>query len=473
MSVASAKFIYFILAGLIFFHLCKPAIGRRIILALMNIGFILTYEHRPLFLLPLFLFLLISYLFTFSIRKIPTKALVTSTISALVVIFIVLKKYALIPDALTLNFSYTVLGLSYILFRVIHVIFDSFSNELEAPITPLSFFNYTCSFLTLISGPIQRYEDFYEQTSNIDQVKVPREEIYRSANRIINGLFKVLILSNLFQNLFDYFLKLSSHNALYFSLTCMLYLWEIYFNFSGYMDIVIGAGVFFGFNLPENFNEPFKSKNMLDLWTRWHITLSEWFKMYLFNPLLTFFIRKFPKPSFTPYLGVLTFFFTFFVMGLWHGTTSIFLFYGFFLGFSISANKLFQIFLKERLTKANHSKLQKNIIYRYLCNAFTIGIFSLALTCLWNSMGSLFVLSKQLGVTGILSSVILTSLIHLSVTILLILPQKISDWWALKKESLNKNDYLLPLIFSTKAYLILVIFTALTSNVQKFIYETF
>src|SRR5262250_2889257 len=98
------------------------------------------------------------------------------------------------------------------------------------------------------------------------------------------------------------------------------------------MDVVIGIGRFYGFRLPENFDRPFAAGNFLEFWTRWHITLSNWFKVYVFNPGLRALAARVETPRAMPYLGVLAYFVTFLLMGVWHGSTRAFVIYGLLLG---------------------------------------------------------------------------------------------------------------------------------------------
>jgi D-alanyl-lipoteichoic acid acyltransferase DltB (MBOAT superfamily) len=163
------------------------------------------------------------------------------------------------------------------------------------------------------------------------------------------------------------------------------------------MDIVIGTGKLFGFDLPENFNKPLSSKNFLDFWSRWHITLSEWFKFYLFNPALKFLVTSDARPSRSPYYGVMAYFVTFLVMGIWHGTTSIFIIYGLFLGFGVGVNKLYEVSLRKHLGKKTCKKLQGNFLYSSLARNATLAYFTVSLTCLWVDSHQLFEIISKLG----------------------------------------------------------------------------
>src|SRR4029077_2686093 len=137
----------------------------------------------------------------------------------------------------------------------------------------------------------------------------------------------------------------------------------LYFNFSGYTDIVIGIAGFLRLRLPENFNRPFSSTNFIDFWGRWHITLSAWLKTYVFNPLTKVLMKRFPSAKAQPVIGVVAFFVTFFLIGVWHGQTPAFLIFGVLLGTGVSVNKLFQILMDKWLGHSAYKQLASNSIY--------------------------------------------------------------------------------------------------------------
>jgi D-alanyl-lipoteichoic acid acyltransferase DltB (MBOAT superfamily) len=146
---------------------------------------------------------------------------------------------------------------------------------------------------------------------------------------------------------------------------------------------VIGLGILCGFQLPENFNRPYLAQNFLDLWSRWHITLSEWFKFYLFNPVLKTLAERWPSPKLIPYFGAVAFFITFTIMGIWHGSTPIFLIYGAALGIGAAGNKLFQIYAVSRLGKKRYRALSERAWYRHFSRGATLAFFTVGVACVW------------------------------------------------------------------------------------------
>jgi len=157
----------------------------------------------------------------------------------------------------------------------------------------------------------------------------------------------------------------------------------LYCNFSGYIDIVIAIARLLRLQLPENFNRPFSAASFLDFWSRWHITLSNWFKSYVYNPLLMTLMRRISSLAWEPFLGVFCFFITFFLVGIWHGRTSEFLVYGLLQGGGISINKLWQIALGRWLGRKGYKSLAANPVYTAFARGLTFSWFSFTLFWLW------------------------------------------------------------------------------------------
>jgi len=149
------------------------------------------------------------------------------------------------------------------------------------------------------------------------------------------------------------------------------------------MDIAIAAGLTTGVRLPENFERPLLSRNFLDVWSRWHITLSEWFKFYVFNPSLKAMLERGPAPSVAPWLAAIAFFLTFFIMGVWHGRTTAMVSYGLVLGAGVSVNKLYQVWMAKRLGKKRHAALNARPGYQLASRSLAIAYFVSALVFLW------------------------------------------------------------------------------------------
>jgi alginate O-acetyltransferase complex protein AlgI len=197
------------------------------------------------------------------------------------------------------------------------------SQQETAPPSVLRYINYTTLFLTFVSGPIQRWQDHDAQMQS-PPVEASNLQLERGVARAALGYLYIVVCDRLAVREYPFFsdhfkLYLTAHSWLsatvYLAATASLFLLHLYLNFAGYMNVVIGIGVLAGLRLPENFNSPFRTANFVELWSRWHITLSEWFKIYLFNPLLKAMGRRWGDTVPMAYLGAISFFITFAVMG--------------------------------------------------------------------------------------------------------------------------------------------------------------
>jgi hypothetical protein len=157
----------------------------------------------------------------------------------------------------------------------------------------------------------------------------------------------------------------------------------IFFNFSGYMGIVIGIGRLFGQRLPENFDSPFLAKNFLDFWNRWHITVSQWFKTYVFNNLVRFLCRRWDRPALMPYFGVAGYFIVFFLLGIWHDWGHCFVLLGLLQGLGVSVNKLWEVELRKRLGPQRHAALVNKTWYQMWARAMALGYFTMSTIPAW------------------------------------------------------------------------------------------
>jgi alginate O-acetyltransferase complex protein AlgI len=115
--------------------------------------------------------------------------------------------------------------------------------------------------------------------------------------------------------------------------------------------------------LPENFDRPFSASSVIDFWNRWHITLSNWLKTYVFNPLLVALMRRISSVALQPFLAVFCFFVTFFLIGLWHGRTSEFIVFGVVTGGGMSINKLWQMGLARAVGRKGYRELANHPLY--------------------------------------------------------------------------------------------------------------
>lgn len=402
---ASLPFLGFSLAVVLAYNASRSSGWRQSVLLLANVAFLATFSLGIRAYLPFAAFLLLGYLGVQLIRRYPRQAFVP-VLMATIIGFVWLKKYAFVPSFTFLHIAYLTVGLSYIFFRVLHLMIDTHSGELPGRIGLASYLNYTTNFTTLVSGPIQLYPDFKAMPGLSGDSRLSFTVVAAALERILRGVLKTnvlaLVASTLQHRAIDVLLT-TPHAMTKVTAGAMvfaLYPIFLYCNFSGYIDIVIGIGNLLGFKLPENFNRPFSALNFIDFWSRWHITLSQWLKTYVFNPMMLSLMRRFPSIALEPVWAVLAFFVTFFLIGVWHGQTSEFLFFGVLQGLGVSVNKLYQIVVTRKLGRAGYKRLAANPAYRAGCRGLTFTWFAFTLIWFWSNWQQIHALYSRLGLPG-------------------------------------------------------------------------
>ena len=404
MSLTSPGFVAFAALSIILLRILPGGGWRQGTLLCLDAAFLYSQTVALLPLVPLIGFVLLGYVAVIAAERRRARHGLGLLVLGMVAIFVWLKRYPLVSALPTFGFAFTVVGLSYMLFRILHLVIDVGQGSLNRP-RFVTYLNYVFNFLCLLSGPIARLEDFEPQV----RVRPPLptwREVDAAAQRILRGYVMVAVLAAIATNFVD-ILKPEfaaalihgdvTHGVRVFALLTGTYLFNLYVNFSGYMEIVIGIGALAGLTLPENFNSPFLSKNFLDLWSRWHITLSNWLKFYLFNAVLKALGERFGTRSNMAYLGAIAFFVTFVVMGIWHGTTYIFFVYGLFLGAGVTVNRLWQIFVPQWFGKDDYKNLQQRQWYFQLSRAATLSYLAVALSSFWITDEQAVALSRPAG----------------------------------------------------------------------------
>jgi alginate O-acetyltransferase complex protein AlgI len=216
------------------------------------------------------------------------------------------------------------IGISFFTFHALSYVTDVYRRQVRPMRRFDSFALYITLFPQLIAGPIIRYKIIADQFSNR---RVTLEGFAEGVRRFVIGLGKKLIIADTVAYVADQIFSAKQTGLLVPSvawLGVICYTIQIYFDFSGYSDMAIGMGRMFGFVFPENFNYPYTARSITDFWRRWHMTLSSWFRDYLYIPLGGNRVRPLRV-----YLNLLT---VFLLCGLWHGATWSFVLWGLFHG---------------------------------------------------------------------------------------------------------------------------------------------
>lgn len=211
------------------------------------------------------------------------------------------------------------IGISFYTFQAMSYVIDAYKEPQYIQKNLYKLALYITFFPQLVAGPIVKYYDFANQ---IDNRSVIPEKTAQGIKRFITGLSKKLLIANTMAVTADYIygLDVDSLSMPLAWLGAVSYMMQIFFDFSGYSDMAIGLGKMFGFDFRENFNYPYISGSMQEFWRRWHISVSTWFKEYLYIPL-----GGNRKGKIRTALNKL---FVFFCTGLWHGASLNFIVWG-------------------------------------------------------------------------------------------------------------------------------------------------
>ncbi|MGD9975013.1 MAG: MBOAT family protein [Desulfatirhabdiaceae bacterium] len=215
------------------------------------------------------------------------------------------------------------IGISFFTFQAMSYVIDVYRREVPAAGSPLHIGLYIALFPQLIAGPIVRYRDIYKQ---ILHRSVTVEDFSAGVARFVYGMGKKVLLANTLAITADkiFAIPLSELTPPLAWLGIVCYTLQIYFDFSGYSDMAIGLGRMFGFTFLENFNFPYISRSIQEFWRRWHISLSTWFRDYLYIPL-----GGNRKGNLRTHVNLII---VFFLCGLWHGASWNFVVWGLFHG---------------------------------------------------------------------------------------------------------------------------------------------
>lgn len=244
---------------------------------------------------------------------------------------------SVLSEATGLDLSGTVLvssvpmpiGISFFTFQILSYQIDVFRRNVPVQKNILKLALYIMLFPQMIAGPIVRYLDV---AAEIDHRSISLDDVYQGSLRFLLGLSKKVLFANQMAAIADYaYAHIGQSGALSW-LGAICYMLQIYYDFSGYSDMAIGMGRMLGFHFLENFNRPYIAQSVQDFWRRWHISLSSWFRDYLYIPL-----GGNRRGKGRTYFNLLI---VFFVTGLWHGASYNFIVWGLFHGAFLCLERL-------------------------------------------------------------------------------------------------------------------------------------
>ncbi|MCL2633415.1 MAG: MBOAT family protein [Oscillospiraceae bacterium] len=224
------------------------------------------------------------------------------------------------------------IGISFYTFQTMSYTIDLYKRKIKVQKNPMNFGAFVTMFPQIVAGPIVRYEDIAKE---LDNRKLKLDMVYEGINRFIIGLGKKVLLANNIGMLWDTVkgTEISQLSVTAAWVGILAFTFQIYFDFSGYSDMAIGLGKILGFNFPENFDYPYTSRSISEFWRRWHMTLGNWFKSYVYFPM-----GGSRKGISRTLINLAT---VWLLTGIWHGAAWNFIVWGCLYGVVIIVEKLF------------------------------------------------------------------------------------------------------------------------------------
>lgn len=348
MVFSSTVFLFIFLPAVFLLNYILPKRARNFLLLFASLFFYAWGE--PLFVLIMLFSIFVNYILALVIkqcRQDRTKRLTLITAVVFNLLMLIVFKYTnfiidninhLLGTAIHVVEIRLPIGISFFTFQAMSYVIDVFRGRTQAQRKLTHLALYIAFFPQLIAGPIVKYHDIARQ---IESRSPSIEQVALGIRRFLTGLSKKLLIANVLGQVADriFAMEILSINMSIAWVGAIAYTFQIYFDFSGYSDMAIGLGHLFGFHILENFNYPFIAVGIKDFWRRWHISLSTWFREYLYIPLggnRRGLVRTCLNMSIV-----------FLCTGLWHGAEWTFVLWGLFHGFFLIL-ETFQVVIPEK-----------------------------------------------------------------------------------------------------------------------------
>ena len=384
MVFSSVMFLFYFLPIILLIYYICPVKYRNYVLLLFSLIFYFIGE--PINIIFLLLSCVINYYGSVLIQKKKSKKIKKTIFIGVIaynIIQLLFFKYInffisnlnIIPfvDIPLLNILMPI-GISFYTFQAISYVADVYTGKVKVAKNIFTYMTYLTLFPQLIAGPIVRYETIEEELGNR---KIDFDNLSNGLKLFIIGLSKKVLLANVLGELINKFVVETVVSSW---LKPILYTLQIYFDFSGYSDMAIGLGLVFGFHFLKNFNYPLIAKSITDFWRRWHMSLSSFFRDYVYIPLGG---NRVSKPKWIRYILVV-----WFLTGFWHGASWNFILWGVYFGIILLIEKFLIGKYIEKTKVFKH-------IYTLIIVIISFLIFSTDnMSDIFNSLGNMFFLNK-------------------------------------------------------------------------------
>ena len=460
MLFTSISFLYYFLPALIIIYFITPKKYKNIILLIASLLFYFYGEPKYVFLM--IAEIIIAYIGAILIDKYKnqSKNILIITLFIHVLLLIIFKYTDFIIQTINdisnaniklLNIALPI-GISFYTFQIISYIIDVYNGKVNVQKNIIKLATYVSLFPQLVAGPIVRYQTVEKELDNRTH---SFNNFAYGIRRFSIGLAKKVLIANALGELCSKAFLADEKTIVFFWIFGISYMLQLYFDFSAYSDMAIGLGRIFGFHFPENFNYPYISKSITEFWRRWHISLSTWFKDYIYIPLGGNRDGKYKQIRNILIVWLLT--------GIWHGANWTFLIWGLLFGVILIIEKLWLNKLMEKLPSFIR-RIYVLFIVMILFIIFNSDNMSVALTNikgLFGMNGEIFINDYTLHYLKSYSPVLIIALLGSTPFIKILI------------DKLRKNKYVNNIINILEPILIVVILVVVTSYLIDNSYNPF
>ena len=335
---SSIPFLFYFLPIVLILYFAVPKVFKNSVLLLSSLFFYAWGE--PKYVVLMVLSILMGYAFGLLIERFRGKALSKVFVTLSVVFSLAILGYFKYADFFIDNFASLTglsipllnialpIGISFYTFQILSYTVDVYRGDAAAQKNPITLGAYIAMFPQLIAGPIVRYRDVEIQ------LNTRTHSIQKAAGgikRFMIGLCKKILIANLLGEITAVFLASTDLSVLFYWLNAVAFSLQIYFDFSGYSDMAIGLGRIFGFEFLENFNYPYISKSITEFWRRWHMSLGQWFRDYVYIPMGGNRVSKARH-----FINILV---VWMLTGFWHGASWNFVLWGLYFALLLMLEK--------------------------------------------------------------------------------------------------------------------------------------
>ena len=350
MLFSSVSFLYYFLPVTLALYFLMPARFRNLVLLTASLFF--YFYGEPVYLAVMVFSILAGYLhglwiYGFRSKRLRKLPLVSSVVFLLGnLLFFKYSDFFIKNLNLVFNVQISALnlalpiGISFYTFQILSYIFDVYRGDAPVQKNILNFATYVTMFPQLIAGPIVRYTTIQEGLASRQHSLA---DFAYGVRRFVLGLGKKIIIADVLGELGKKFADSNEKTVVFFWVAAVAFLLQIYYDFSAYSDMAIGLGRMFGFHFLENFNYPLISQSVTEFWRRWHISLSTWFRDYVYIPLGGNRVSRLR--------WFFNIFFVWFLTGFWHGAEWNFVVWGLLFAVFLVIEKLFLKSILDKLPK--------------------------------------------------------------------------------------------------------------------------